>query len=80
MQASRLVALDFDQMTGKWVPFSLDDLKDETAGFTTPLEGLPAMWRDTFRKLIALSDGQLRFVGLTSMIAGLLILLLARGG
>ncbi|MFN0318205.1 MAG: DUF2065 family protein [Burkholderiales bacterium] len=41
---------------------------------------LPAMWRDTFRKLIALSDGQLRFVGLTSMIAGLLILLLARGG
>ncbi|MSQ59477.1 MAG: DUF2065 domain-containing protein [Betaproteobacteria bacterium] len=41
---------------------------------------VPAMWRDTFRKLIALSDGQLRFVGLTSMIAGLLILLLARGG
>jgi uncharacterized protein len=40
---------------------------------------VPAMWRDTFRKLIALSDGQLRFVGLTSMIAGLLILLLARG-
>ncbi len=40
---------------------------------------VPAMWRDTFRKLTALSDGQLRFVGLTSMIAGLLILLLSRG-
>ena len=34
MQASRLVALDFEHKTDKWVPFSLDDLKDETAGFT----------------------------------------------
>ena len=39
---------------------------------------LPTVWRDTFRRLIALTDGQLRFVGLTSMIAGLLILLLTR--
>lgn len=42
MQASRLIALEFDHESGKFVPFSLDDLKDETAGFTTPLDGLPA--------------------------------------
>ncbi len=35
---------------------------------------LPELWRDTFRKLVALTDGQLRFIGLTSMLAGLLML------
>ena len=35
---------------------------------------LPNLWRETFRKLVALSDGQLRFVGITSMISGLLLL------
>ena len=49
MQASRLVALEFDHESGKFVPFSLDDLKEETAGFTTPLDGLPAMWRDKWQ-------------------------------
>jgi len=39
---------------------------------------MPTLWRETFRKLIAMSDGQIRFVGLTSMLAGLLLLLLAR--
>ena len=34
----------------------------------------PAQWRDTFRRLVQLSDGQLRFIGLTSMLAGLLLL------
>jgi len=38
----------------------------------------PNLWRDTFRRLTQLSDGQLRFVGLSSMIVGLLILLAAR--
>ncbi len=38
----------------------------------------PAVWRDVFRKLIQLSDGQIRFVGLSSMLAGLLLLLWAR--
>ncbi|HET6756805.1 MAG TPA: DUF2065 domain-containing protein [Burkholderiales bacterium] len=46
------------------------------------LEGLlpfliPTVWRDTFRKLTELTDGQLRFIGLTSMLAGLLLLFLA---
>ena len=35
----------------------------------------PAIWRETFRKLIALSDGQLRFVGLVSMFLGVVSLL-----
>jgi uncharacterized protein YjeT (DUF2065 family) len=46
------------------------------------LEGLlpfcaPSLWRDTFRKVTELSDGQLRFVGLISItlgVAGLLLL------
>lgn len=34
----------------------------------------PTLWRDTFRKLVLLTDGQLRFIGLTSMLAGLFVL------
>lgn len=45
------------------------------------LEGLmpfiaPAAWRETFRRLIQFSDGQIRFVGLTSMVVGLVLLML----
>ena len=39
---------------------------------------VPGLWRDTFRRLIELTDGQIRFIGLTSMLAGLLLLLLVR--
>lgn len=39
---------------------------------------LPAVWRDTFRRITQFSDGQIRFFGLTSMLAGLLLLYLAR--
>jgi hypothetical protein len=47
------------------------------------LEGLlpvvaPRLWRDSFRKLTELTDGQLRFVGLLSIGIGLLGLFLAR--
>lgn len=35
---------------------------------------LPGAWRETFRKLVEASDGQIRFIGLTSMLAGLLLL------
>ena len=34
----------------------------------------PAQWRDTFRRLVQLTDGQLRFIGLSSMLSGLLLL------
>jgi uncharacterized protein len=35
---------------------------------------LPGLWRETFRKLVTLTDGQLRFVGITAMLCGLLLL------
>jgi uncharacterized protein YjeT (DUF2065 family) len=34
----------------------------------------PRQWRETFRRVIELSDGQLRFVGLASMALGLALL------
>ena len=34
----------------------------------------PGRWRETFRKITQMTDGQIRFVGLSSMIVGLLIL------
>ena len=34
----------------------------------------PAQWRETFRRITKFSDGQIRFFGLSSMIAGLLLL------
>jgi uncharacterized protein YjeT (DUF2065 family) len=45
------------------------------------LEGIvpflaPTAWRETFRRLIQFSDGQIRFIGLTTMIAGLILLML----
>lgn len=39
---------------------------------------VPGLWRETFRRLTEMSDGQIRFIGLTSMLAGLLLLYLAR--
>lgn len=47
------------------------------------IEGLlpflaPGFWRETFRRITEMSDGQLRFIGLTSMLAGLLLLFLSR--
>ena len=38
----------------------------------------PAFWRETFRRIIAMSDGQLRFIGIASMLAGLLLLFFSR--
>jgi uncharacterized protein YjeT (DUF2065 family) len=45
------------------------------------LEGLlpfcaPSLWRETFRKVTEMSDGQLRFVGLVSISLGVTGLLL----
>ena len=37
----------------------------------------PKLWRETFRKLVEMSDGQIRFAGFTSMMVGLVILYLA---
>jgi uncharacterized protein YjeT (DUF2065 family) len=34
----------------------------------------PNLWRETFRRITQMSDGQIRFFGLTSMIIGVLLL------
>jgi len=38
----------------------------------------PARWRETFRRITQLSDGQIRFFGLSSMLAGLLLLFFSK--
>jgi uncharacterized protein len=52
-------------------------------GLMLVLEGImpllaPQQWRETFRRMLELKDGQLRFIGVASMIAGLLVILLAK--
>lgn len=52
-------------------------------GLMLVIEGIlpflaPRIWRETFRRAIELADGQLRFIGLASMGAGLLLLIVAR--
>ncbi len=36
----------------------------------------PRAWRETFRRVVQLSDGQLRFIGLASIALGMLLLFL----
>ena len=38
----------------------------------------PTVWRDIFRRLLQFSDGQIRFVGLASMLAGLILLMVSQ--
>ncbi|MFT6393831.1 MAG: hypothetical protein ACJARW_000314 [Methylophilaceae bacterium] len=50
-------------------------------GLMLVIEGIlplatPQAWRETFKRMIALKDGQLRFVGLLSIAGGLLLLML----
>jgi uncharacterized protein len=51
-------------------------------GLMLVFEGLlpfvaPQAWRETFRRMIQLKDGQLRFVGVVSIAGGLLLLFLS---
>jgi len=39
---------------------------------------VPAVWREAFRRLTEMSDGQVRFLGLSSMVAGVLLLYLVK--
>lgn len=39
---------------------------------------LPQAWRETFRRMLELKDGQLRFVGLTSIVGGVILILLSK--
>ncbi len=47
------------------------------------IEGLlpflaPKVWRETFRRVTELSDGQIRFVGLSSLLVGVVMLTVLR--
>lgn len=47
------------------------------------LEGLlpfiaPRLWRETFRRVTEMSDGQIRFIGLSSMLIGVVLLTVFR--
>ena len=49
-------------------------------GLVLILEGIvpllfPAMWKETFRRITGLEDGQLRFIGLMAVVAGIAVLL-----
>ena len=39
---------------------------------------VPAVWRETFRRIIQFTDGQIRFFGLSSMLLGLILLFLVK--
>ncbi len=52
-------------------------------GLMLVFEGLlpfiaPQAWRETFKRMIAMKDGQLRFVGIISMVGGLFLIFLSR--
>jgi hypothetical protein len=40
----------------------------------------PTLWRDTFRRITQMNDGQIRFIGLSSMLLGVLLLWWVRAG
>ena len=50
-------------------------------GVLLVIEGLlpfaaPAVWRDGFRRMLELSDGQLRFIGAALMLGGVFLLMM----
>ena len=62
---------------------SLGDVFLPALALMLVMEGLlpflaPAAWRETFARMIQFNDGQLRFIGLLSILAGLAILLLTQ--
>lgn len=47
------------------------------------LEGIlpfvaPKVWRETFRRVTELADGQIRFIGLSSVVIGMILLTVFR--
>ncbi len=48
-----------------WAAFALVLIVEGILPFVAP-----GLWRETFRRLIELSDGQIRFVGLTALLIG----------
>jgi uncharacterized protein len=59
----------------------MGDLLLGALGLMLVLEGVlpflsPGSWRQVFMRILGLSDGQIRFVGLSCMIVGLVLLAL----
>lgn len=47
------------------------------------IEGLlpfiaPRVWRETFRRVTEMNDGQIRFIGMTSMLIGVVLIAVLR--
>ena len=60
-------------MTELWVSaFALMLVIEGILPFTSP-----KLWREIFRKLVEMTDGQIRFAGLASMVVGLILLFVA---
>ncbi len=64
-------------------PVNLGDILVPALALMLVIEGLlpflsPATWREAFTRMTQLNDGQIRFMGLISMLAGLLLLFLFR--
>ena len=58
----------------------MSDLLVGSLALMLVIEGLlpflsPRSWRELFERLTKLSDGQIRFIGLSSIVAGMLLLL-----
>lgn len=58
---------------------SLSDVLFPALALMLVMEGVlpflaPASWRETFSRMIQLNDGQIRFMGLISMLGGLALL------
>jgi hypothetical protein len=52
-------------------------------GLMLVIEGLlpfvaPRVWRETFRRVTELGDGQIRFIGLSSLVLGVVLLTIFR--
>lgn len=60
---------------GLWTAFALVLVLEGVLPFLAP-----RVWRDAFRRVLEMSDGQIRFIGLTCMLAGVLLLVLMRVG
>ncbi len=63
------------------IPSEMDSILLIALGLMLVIEGVlpfvaPRLWRDTFRRATELADGQLRFVGLTSMLIGIALIAL----
>lgn len=62
---------------------SLKDIFLPAVALMLVMEGMlpllaPAAWREAFSRMIQMKDGQIRFMGLASMLVGLLLLVLTQ--